>query len=461
MLTEQRGLENNSVKYSFQIKGELEESIIEEISQLKNEPEWMLRLRKKAFEWYKKLPTPNWLLGVEELTIDELTHYLKPDVNLAKSWEELPENIRKMYEVLNIPEVEARALSGLSLHLESDTIYLKTKKALEEKGVIMIPMEEAVKKYPDIVKSYFSKVFPFTEHKFIALHYALWSSGVFVYVPKNVKIRQPIEAFFVISQALEGQYEHTLIVLDENSYIEFIEGCSAPMYKTYSFHDGAVEIYAHKNSHIKFTTLQNWSENVINFNNKRAIAEEGAEVDWLEGSVGSKVTYVYPSTILKGDNSKTTIYTITLSKGNKIKDAGAKVIMNGKNTAAKIVNKSISADGGINIYRGLIRINKGAINSRATSSCESLILDEKSKAYTYPHNQVLEDTAFVNHEAKTGKINEDQLFYLESRGLRENEAKSIIVLGYLENVLVNLPFEMASVLNSVIQLEFSSIGGKG
>ncbi|MGB9831089.1 MAG: Fe-S cluster assembly protein SufB, partial [Fervidicoccus fontis] len=199
MLTEQRGLENNSVKYSFQIKGELEESIIEEISQLKNEPEWMLRLRKKAFEWYKKLPTPNWLLGVEELTIDELTHYLKPDVNLAKSWEELPENIRKMYEVLNIPEVEARALSGLSLHLESDIIYLKTKKALEEKGVIMIPMEEAVKKYPDIVKSYFSKVFPFTEHKFIALHYALWSSGVFVYVPKNVKIRQPIEAFFVIS----------------------------------------------------------------------------------------------------------------------------------------------------------------------------------------------------------------------------------------------------------------------
>lgn len=445
----------------FEIKGELTPDVIVEISKAKKEPEWMTRLRLKALEAYNRLPQPNWLLGVDDLDVNELTHYVRPDVDMTRDWKDIPEEIRKYYEKLNLPEIEQRVLSGLSLQFESETIYFNYRKKLEEMGVIILPMEEAVQKYPDIVKRYFARIFPYAEHKYSALHVALWSGGVFVYVPKGVKIKEPIEAFFMIGSAMEGQFEHTLIVADEDSYIHFIEGCAAPMYKGFSFHDGMVELYAHRGAHIKFTTIQNWSSNVINFNNKRAIAEDNAVIDWTEGSIGSKITYVYPSTILKGDNSRTTIYTITIAKGQKLKDTGSKVIHIGKNTAAKIVNKSISADGGINIYRGTIKINKGAVNAKVSSSCESLILDRKSKAYTYPHNQVEEPTAVVNHEASTGRINENQLFYLQSRGLGENEAKSLIVLGFLEDVIVGLPFEYANVLNKVIQLEFEKLGGTG
>ncbi len=445
----------------FEIKGELSKDLIIEISKAKKEPEWMLRLRLKALEVYNKLPNPNWLLGVENLDVNELTHYIRPEAQLTRDWSQIPEEIRKYYEKLNLPEIEQRVLSGLSLQFESETIYFNYRKKLEEKGVIILPMEEAVQKYPDLIKKYFARVFPYAEHKYSALHVALWSGGVFMYVPKGVKIREPIEAFFMIGTAMEGQFEHTLLVADEDSYVHFIEGCAAPMYKGYSFHDGMVELYAHKGAHIKFTTIQNWSNNVINFNNKRGIAEENAKIDWMEGSIGSKVTYVYPSTILKGDNSKTTIYTITIARGEKLKDTGSKVIILGKNTAAKIVNKSISADGGINIYRGTIRVSKGATNAKVSSSCESLILDRKSKAYTYPHNQVEDPTATINHEASTGRINENQLFYLESRGLEEGEAKSLIVLGFLEDVVTDLPFEYANVLNKVIQLEFEKLGGVG
>lgn len=445
----------------FTIKGKVERSLIEEISRAKKEPEWMLRLRLNALEAYEKLPFPNWVTGIEELNVDEIAHYIRPDAELAKSWDEIPDDIRKVYENLKLPEAEKRALAGISFQFESETVYLGIKKLLEEKKVIMVPMEEAVQRYPDILKQYFAKVFPYAEHKFAALHTALWSGGVFVYVPKGVKIPQPVEAFFFMASALEGQFEHTLIVADEGSEIQFIEGCSAPMYKKYSFHDGMVEIYAHRRSNVKFVTLQNWSGNVINFNNKRAIAESESSVQWLEGSVGSRVTYVYPSTILKGDGSRTSIYTVSISNGKKLKDTGTKVIALGKNTAAKIVSKSISANGGTNIYRGLVRINKGSKNTTVASSCDSLILDRESKAYTYPHNQVEEETASVSHEAKTGRISEEQLFYLRNRGLTEGEAKSLMVLGFLEDVLIDIPFEMASVLNAVVQLEFSKLGGTG
>jgi Fe-S cluster assembly protein SufB len=445
----------------FIIKGKVEKSLVEEISRAKNEPEWMLKLRLKALEAYERLRFPNWVVGVEELNIDEIAHYVRPDAGLARSWEDIPEDIRKVYESLRLPEAEKRALAGISFQFESEIVYLGIKKLLEEKKVIMLPMEEAVQRYPDIVKQYFNKIFPYAEHKFAALHTALWSGGVFVYVPKGVRIPQPVEAFFFMASALEGQFEHTLLIADENSEIQFIEGCSAPMYKRYSFHDGMVEIYAHRGSKVKFVTLQNWSGNVINFNNKRAIAEDNSTVQWLEGSVGSRVSYVYPSTILRGDNSRTSIYTVSISNGKKLKDTGAKIIALGKNAAGKIVSKSISANGGTNIYRGLVRISKGSMNTVVSSSCDSLILDRESKSLTYPHNQIEEETASVSHEAKTGTISEEHLFYMRSRGLTEGEAKSLMVLGFLEDVLVDIPFEMASVLNSVVQLEFSKIGGTG
>ncbi len=444
-----------------EIRGEVTEELVREISRIKKEPEWMLRLRLKALEAYKKLPTPNWLRGVEILNIDELRKYVKPDAPLTRDWDDIPSYIKDYYEKLKLPEIEQRALAGLTLQFESESIYYNYKKKLSEKGVIIMPMDEAVKKYPDFIKKYFNKIYPYADNKFSALHTALWSGGVFVYIPKNVKIQQPIETFLIIGSPMESHGEHILIVADENSSFQFIEGCAAPLYKDYSFHNGMVEIYAHRGSHVKFVTMQNWSSNIIAFAHKRGIAEDNATIEWIEGGIGTRVSYVYPSTILKGDNSRSIIYAITLSKGKKLKDTGAKVIMNGKNTASKIVSKSISADGGQNIYRGLIRINKGAINARATSSCENLLLDEESGGYTYPHNQVLESTASISHEARVGMISEEQLSYLESRGLSEGEAKSLIVLGFLEEITANLPFEYTNILNMVIQLEFSKLGGAG
>lgn len=445
----------------IELKGKITKDVIDELSKIKNEPEWMLRHRLKSLELFEKLPMPRWIVGIEELDLENLVLYSKPEVGEVRGWDDLPESIRRIYERLSIPEIEKKFLSGLTAVFDSESVYSNLKREFEEKGIIMLPMEEAVRKYPDLVKKYFGKIFPAGEHKFSALHHALWSGGVFVYVPKNVKITFPIEAFFVIGSAMEGQFEHTLLVADENSYIHFIEGCSAPMYKGFSFHDGMVEIYAHKNAMVKFTTIQNWSRNVINFNNKRAIVEENAYVEWIEGSIGSRITYTYPSSVLKGEGARTTQYVVSLSNGPYLKDTGAKTFHLAPNTSSKIVSKSISANGGINIYRGLVRVIKGAKNSTSTVSCDSLILDEKSKAYTYPHNQSDEPSANLIHEATTGKLSQDKLFYLSNRGIREEEAKSLIVLGFISEILEGLPFEYVEVLKRVIELEFSEVGGVG
>ena len=450
------------VKTSLVIKGRLSRSTIEEISRAKKEPGWMLRLRLRALELFEKLPTPNWVIGLDEIDLEELAYYVRPDVKEpATSYEDLPPEIRDYYDKLGIPEMEAKLLSGITFQFESETVYHKAKEMLEKKGVIMVPMEEAVIKYPDLVKRYFSKIYPMADHKFAALHYALWSGGAFVYIPKSVKVTEPIEAFFLIGQSLEGQFEHTVIVADENSSLHFIEGCSAPMLKRYSFHDGAVELYAHKGSTIKFTTIQNWSKNVVNFNNKRGIAEENARIDWIEGGLGSKITYTYPSTVLKGANSSSSSIVVQMSKGPYVKDSGSKMYHLAPNTRSKIINKSISVDGGINIYRGLVKINKGAINARSHVECQSLILDDHSYAYTYPHNQVEEPSAVVTHEATTGRIGEEQLFYLRQRGFTEQEATSLLAIGFIEDVMKDMPFEYINVLRKVIEIEFSKVGGLG
>jgi Fe-S cluster assembly protein SufB len=454
------GLEWGYTK-KIEIKGKIRKSLIEEVSRVKNEPGWMLRLRLKALKLFEKLPMPKWVVGIDEIDLDELTTYVKPDVEITSSWDDLPDNIKKAYEKIGIPELEARFLSGLSAVYGSETIYMNMKKKIEEMGVVILPMEEAVKKYPSILKKYFSRIFPPSDHKFSALHLALWSGGTFVYVPPNVKVPQPIEAFFFIGGSLEGQFEHTLIVADEDSYVHFIEGCSAPLLKKYSFHNGMVELYAKKNSHIKFTTLQNWSKDIINFNNKRGIAESGSLIEWTEGSIGSKITYTYPSTVLRGEDSRTNSVVISVTNGPYLKDTGSKVIHAAPYTRSKILSKSISNAGGLNVYRGLIKINKGAYNSFAHVECDSLILDDDSRAYTYPHNQVEEPSAIVSHEAKTGRLSEQQLFYMGSRGLTEGEAKSLIVIGMLKEILHDLPLEYVSVLYKVIQLEFSELGGIG
>lgn len=438
----------------------LSRDVVVEISKLKKEPEWMTRLRLKALDLFERLPTPNWLPDfLSELDVSRLDIYVKPDVERVSSWDEIPAEIRRYYEALGIPESERKFLGGLVAVFESEPIYSNVRKELQSKGVVMMPPEEAIHKYEDIMKEYFAKIFPPSDHKFAALHVALWSGGVFVYVPKNVKVTFPVEGFFVIGSEMEGQFEHTLLIADEGSYIHFIEGCSAPQFKKFSFHDGMVELYAKKNAYIKFTTVQNWSKNVINFNNKRAWADENATVEWVEGSLGSKYSFVYPSTILRGRGATSTSLVVTMASGNdEWKDSGSKMIHAAPETRSKIINKNIGFNGGINVYRGLIRVNKGAKGAKAFVKCDSLMLDDKTKAYTYPHNQILEEDAEVAHEAHTFRMNEDQLFYLMSRGIDEKEATSLLVLGFIDDIMRELPFEYATVLNKVIKLELEKLG---
>ena len=446
---------------AVELRGRISRSLVEEISRIKGEPDWMRRLRLRSLEFFEKLPMPNWVYGLEEIDLDEIVFYAKPDAPRASSWDELPENIRRYYEKLRIPEIEARFLGGIVAQYESEAIYAGVKEKLRRMGVIAMPMDEAVKKYPDLVKKYFMRIYPPAEHKFAALHGALWSGGIFVYVPPGIRVQEPIESFFIIGSPEEGQFEHSVIIVDEGASLQFIEGCAAPILKKSSFHDGMVEVYAHRNARISFTSIQNWGRDIINFGNKRAIAEEGAVVEWIEGSIGSKISYIYPSTILKGKGASTSITSVTLAKGPYIKDGGAKVFHAAPETRSRIVSKSISAGGGLTVYRGLIRVLRGARDSIAVSQCDSLILDEKSRSYTYPHTQVDEPTASVTHEATAGRLSEEQLFYMMSRGLSENEAKSLVVLGFLSDVLKNIPLELASILRKVIQVEFSELGGVG
>jgi len=453
--------EERPLRYEVEIRGRLSRGTVEEISRAKGEPEWMRSLRLSALEYFYKLPNPRWIPWIESLDLEKLVFYSKPSMVRVERWEDLPKEVRDYFDRLGLPEIEKRYLAGLIGILDSEPVYAKMKGHLEKLGVVVLPMEEALRRYPDLVRKYFGRVFPYTDHKFAALHYALWSGGTFIYVPPGVKVREPLESFFLIGRSAEGQFEHSLIVVDEGAEVTWIEGCSAPRLASFSFHDGAVEVYAARNARVKIVTIQNWSRDVVNFNNKRAVAEEGAVVEWIEGGIGSRVTYTYPSTVLRGDGGSTSIITVQLAKGRTVKDSGGKAIHAGRNTRSRIVSKSISADGGISVYRGLVRIQRGAYNSVSNVECESLILDEKSKAYTYPHNHVEEPSATVSHEARTGRLDEAQLFYLQSRGLSEDEAKALIVLGYLEDVMRNLPAEYVFVLSRVIQLEFKEVGGYG
>ncbi|MCY0850924.1 Fe-S cluster assembly protein SufB [Sulfuracidifex metallicus] len=442
------------------VQSGLTASTVEAISRAKKEPEWMTKFRLKSLELFEKIPTPNWLPEVlSSLDVSALDIYVKPDAERVGSWDEVPQEIKKYYDALGIPQSEKEFLGGLVAVFESEPIYANVKNELSKKGVIMLPPEEAVQKYPDMMKEYFMKIFPASDHKFAALHGALWSGGVFMYVPKGVHINTPVEGFFVIGSEMEGQFEHTLLVADENSSVHFIEGCSAPSMKKYSFHDGMVELFAAKNARIKFTTIQNWSKNVINFNNKRAWANENAVVEWVEGSLGSKYSFVYPSTVLRGKGASSTSLVVTMASGEgEWKDSGSKMIHAAPNTKSKVVNKNIGFNGGVNIYRGLIRVNKGAIGSKAFVKCDSLMLDDKTKAYTFPHNQVFEEESDVGHEAHTFRMNEDQLFYLMSRGIDEKEATSMLVLGFVDEIMKELPFEYATMLNKVIKLELDKLG---
>jgi Fe-S cluster assembly protein SufB len=448
------------VPYAVELKGRITRDMVEEISRLKGEPDWMRRLRLRMLELFEKLPMPRWVRGVGEIDLEALVHYAKPQTETARSWDELPKEIKEYYEKLGLPEMEAKALLGLATQFDSEIVYFNFKKKLQEKGVVMLPMDEAVKKYPDLVKQYFMRVFP-AEHKFAALHGALWSGGTFIYVPPGVRIEQPLETFFLIGGSMESQMEHSIVVADRGAYVHWIEACSAPRLLKYSFHNGMVEGYAHEGASLKITTVQNWSRDIVNFNNKRAVAEAGAHVQWVEGSIGSKTTYTFPSTILRGEGASTEIYGITAANGGLWKENGAKVWHLAPDTRSRVVNKSISARGGTSVYRGMVYVAKGAKNARSHVQCDALVLDGDSANITIPHDQVFEDTAVVTHEATASRISEEKLMYLRSRGFTEDEAKASIVLGFVSDVVKDLPFEYAVVLQRVLELEFSKLGGVG
>ena len=449
----------NEDNYEFKMQKGLSKEIVEEISKRKNEPQWMLDLRLKALEIYNKLELPTWGPDLSELNMDEIATYVKPKTNLNTSWEDVPEEIRNTFDRLGIPEAEKKSLAGVGAQYDSEVVYHSMKKELESQGVIYTDMDTAVQKYPELVKKHFMKCVPINDHKFVALHAAVWSGGSFVYIPKNVKMEYPLQSYFRINSPESGQFEHTLIIVEENSSLHFIEGCSAPKYNKVNLHAGCVELYVKDNSYLRYSTIENWSKNMMNLNTKKAIVGKNAQVDWVSGSFGSKVSMLYPMSILNGEGAKTEYTGISFAGKGQDLDTGFKVVHNAPNTSSVINSKSISKCGGICTYRSLVKIQEQAKNSKCSVSCESLMLDDISRSDTIPVNDIKTDEVEFSHEATIGKISDKEIFYLMSRGLSEEDAKAMIVRGFAYPIAKELPLEYAVEMNNLINLELEGAIG--
>ncbi len=449
----------NKDEYAYKIKNGLTKDIVCEISQKKNEPKWMLDIRLKALETYEKLSLPTWGPDLSELKMDEIATYVKPKTNMKDNWDDVPENIKDTFEKLGIPKSEREYLAGVGAQYDSEVVYHSMKKDLLEQGVIYTSMEEAIEKYPEIVKEYFSKCVPLTEHKFIALHYAVWSGGSFVYVPKNVKLEMPLQSYFRLNSPESGQFEHTLIIVEDNSSLHFIEGCSAPKYNKVNLHAGCVELFVKENAYLRYSTVENWSKNMLNLNTKKAICEKNAQIDWVSGSFGSKISMLYPMSILKGENSKTEYTGISFAGAGQNLDTGFKVVHLAKNTSSVVNAKSLSKNGGICTYRALVKVTPNATGSKCSVNCDGLMLDDKSRSDTLPVNDIQTNDVEFSHEAKVGKISEKSIFYLMTRGLSEDDAKATIVRGFANPVSKELPLEYAVEMNRLINLELEGAIG--
>jgi len=436
----------------------LTEELIREISRDKGEPEWLLEKRLAGFKEFNNRPLPKWGPDLSELDLDQISYYMKPNAKRnARKWEDVPKEIRDVYERLKIPQAEREALGGVGAQYESEVVYHKLKEDLEAKGVIFLDFDEAVKQHPDLVKEYFmTKCIPINLHKFSALHAAVFSGGTFIYVPKNVTVDIPLQAYFRMNAKKGGQFEHTLIIADEGSQIHYIEGCSSPIYSENSLHAGGVEIFVMKNARVRYTSIENWSRNTFNLNTKRAVVYENGIMEWVNGNLGSNVTMLYPCSILVGDNSKTDYLGIAYATTGQNQDTGCKVYHIGKNTSSSVLSKGISQAGGITTYRGLVEVKKGATGTKANMRCDGLMLDNRSQSSTRPSMNVFDEDVKVAHEAAVGKIEEDQLFYLMSRGIPESEAIQLIVSGFIEPLIKELPLEYALELNNLINLEIEN-----
>lgn len=431
----------------------LTKKLVEDISTRKNEPEWMLNYRLEAFEIFKKIPLPKWIDDLSELDFEDLQYYLKPKTGIQTSWNKVPQKIRCTFEELGVPETDKNFMGGTGAQLESEIVYHSLKKELEEKGVIFESTESALQKYPELFKKHFGTVVPMTDNKFAALNSAVWSGGSFVYIPKNTKVDLPLQAYFRINARKTGQFERTLIIADEGSQVHYMEGCTAAAHSSQSLHAAVVEIIAKKGAKIQYTTIQNWSKNIYNLVTKRAHAHKDASVSWLDCNLGSKLTMKYPAIFLKETGASGEIQSLAFAGKDQHQDAGAKIFHMAPKTTSKIVSKSISKDGGKNTYRGVVKVEKGCKETKSHVACSALLLDKKSVSNTYPMIKVEEDEVSVAHEATVSRIEEDQLFYLMSRGLSEEEAVSSVVNGFANPIIKQLPIDYALELNRLLELE--------
>lgn len=446
-------------KYFFKAKKGLSERIVEEISWHKNEPEWMKKERLEALKIFYSKQMPRWGGDLRRIDFNDLYYYIKPIDKKAKSWKELPFEIRDTYERIGIPEAEKKFLGGVSAQYESEVVYKSIKNALAKKGVIFLDMDSGLSEYPELVKEYFGKVVPASDNKFAALNSAVWSGGSFIYVPAAVQVELPLQAYFRINAANMGQFERTLIIAEEGSFVHYVEGCTAPIYSTDSLHAAVVEIIVKKNARVRYTTIQNWSTNVYNLVTKRMRIEEEAVGEWVDGNIGSKLTMKYPSVYLMGEGARGEILSIAYAGGGQHQDAGGKAIHLAANTSSKITSKSVSTGGGRTSYRGLIHVSPNLKGVKTKVSCDALIIDSASRSDTYPTMDIKSSDVQVEHEATVSKIGDAQLFYLESRGLKKADSEAMIVNGFIEPIVKELPLEYAVELNRLIQLEMQGSVG--
>lgn len=443
----------------FRSKRGLTEEIVREISNMKEEPEWMLNYRLKALETFYAKPMPQWGGDLNSLDFDEITYYVKPSEATQRSWDEVPEEIKATFDKLGIPEAEQKYLAGVSAQYESEVVYHNMKEDLEDMGIVFKDTDSALRENEDIFKQYWGTVIPSTDNKFAALNSAVWSGGSFIYVPPGVKVETPLQAYFRINSENMGQFERTLIIVDEGASVHYVEGCTAPVYTTNSLHSAVVEIIVKKDAYCRYTTIQNWANNVYNLVTKRTVVEENGTMEWVDGNIGSKLTMKYPACILKGEGARGMTLSIALAGNGQHQDAGAKMIHLAPNTSSTIVSKSISHHGGKVSYRGIVRFGPKAKGARANIECDTLIMDNESTSDTIPYNEILNDDVSLEHEAKVSKVSEEQLFYLMSRGISEQEATEMIVMGFIEPFTKELPMEYAVEMNRLINYEMEgSIG---
>lgn len=443
----------------FKTKQGLNEEVVRQISAMKHEPEWMLEFRLKSLKHFRQRPMPTWGADISQLDLENIIYYVRPAEKESKSWDDVPSDIKNTFDKLGIPEAEQKFLAGVGAQYESEMVYHSIQEHLEKQGVIFLSIEQGLQQYPELFREYFGTVIPIEDNKFAALNGAVWSGGSFVYVPKGVKVDLPLQAYFRLNIANIGQFERSLIIADEGAQVHYVEGCTAPSYTTDSFHSGVIEIVVKKNARVRYSTIQNWSTNVYNLVTQRAIVEEGGTMEWVDCNLGSKVTMKYPSCYLMGPGAHGEILSLAFASNGQHQDAGGKMIHFAPNTSSKVTSKSISKGTGRASYRGLLKVHKGAYNSRSNVVCDALLLNPESRSDTYPYIEIDEEDVSIGHEASVSKVGEEQLFYLKSRGLSEEEATTMVVSGFIEPLVKELPMEYAVEMNRLIQLQMEGSVG--